>query len=109
LEAELELKLASSSDTVLVGDGFMYTLSVTNAGPNLASDVVLTNILPASISLLSLTSSQGSLTNINGTIVCSFGDLAPGSGASLTILVSPTAPAALTNRASVLGNEAELI
>lgn len=82
----------------------VYTLVVTNSGPSVASGVMLTDVLPADVTVLDVpagcTGSQ--------TIICPLGDLPVGSSVALTLSVLPTATGQITNTALVTANEIEL-
>jgi uncharacterized repeat protein (TIGR01451 family) len=74
-----------------------YTMAVTNHRPIAAAAVVLTNVLPANVSFVSASSSQGSCSFSGGVVSCNFGALANGVNASATIIVQSTATGTLTN------------
>ena len=84
------------------GDTIAYTVRVTNNGPNNATGIEVTDILPPGLTYLSDTPGQGSYDSITG--IWSIGDLADGSVAtlSITVIVDPyTAGDTITNIASV--------
>jgi uncharacterized repeat protein (TIGR01451 family) len=56
---DLGLVKTDSPDPVLFGQNLTYTLSVTNNGPMPATGVTVTDPLPAGVSLVSATPSQG--------------------------------------------------
>ena len=60
-----------------VGQSLTYTLHVANAGPSNATGVVLADVLPAGVSLVSAQPSQGSCTGTT-TVSCALGTLAVG-------------------------------
>ncbi len=80
-----------------------YTLAVSNAGPNAALGVVVSNTLPASVTFVSAVASQGSGCSLAGAIVnCSLGIIPPGGQATVTIqATTPANVGVLTNRATV--------
>jgi uncharacterized repeat protein (TIGR01451 family) len=73
IAAELAVTMVDSPDPVRAGNNLTYTLTVTNGGPNPVPDARLTDSLPAGLTFISATSSQGSCTNNNGTIHCELG------------------------------------
>jgi len=75
LVADLSLSASASRDPAIVGSNLTYTITVTNHGPNLATGVVVTNRLPASVQFISASSSKGSFAFANGIFTASVGDL----------------------------------
>jgi uncharacterized repeat protein (TIGR01451 family) len=98
--ADLEIVKLASSASLNVGENLTYTLTVTNLGPYDAAGVVLTDPLPAGVTLQSATSSQGSCSGTS-TVVCDLGVLTNGAAATVTITVIPQQAGTLTNTASV--------
>ena len=105
LIADLALTIADSPDPVSVGQDLTYTLTITN--PSLSSPsgpVTLTDTLPANVTFVSATASQGTFTQSGSTVTFALGTVALGGSATATITVRPTAAAAgttLTNSATV--------
>ena len=73
-----------------------FTVTATNAGPSPATGVVVTDALPAGLTLVSATPSQGVYTAPAWTV----GDVNVGVPATLTIVASVDAPGALVNQAA---------
>ncbi|CAG0927959.1 hypothetical protein TFLX_00728 [Thermoflexales bacterium] len=97
-----DLLLTKSAPTRAdLDEPFAYTLVVTNAGPSVGNEVILTDVLPAEVSLIS-TSAGCTGTTI---ITCDFEVLPVGATAEATIVVSPTAIGPITNVASVTARE----
>ena len=69
-------------------DEVVYTLTASNAGPNDATGVTITDSLPAGLDFLD--ASPGCENN-NGTVTCDVGTIASGDNASVTIAVLTTA------------------
>ncbi|MGH9173683.1 MAG: FG-GAP-like repeat-containing protein, partial [Vicinamibacterales bacterium] len=57
-EANLSIAKSDSPDPVIVGSTLTYNLAVTNAGPDEAADVTVTDVLPASVTFGSASASQ---------------------------------------------------
>ena len=92
--ADLQVKIVPTPVPALVGQDLTYTVTVTNAGPSPATNVALTDTLPANVTYLSATSSQGTAPfQVSGVVTAPLGLIAPGATATLTILVSPTGAA----------------
>ena len=96
--------MSDSPDPVNVGSDLTYTLTATNNGPTSATGVTVTDPLPAGVSFVSATPSQGSCSGTT-TVTCNLGALANGASAIVTIVVQPGAAGTLTNPASVSGDQ----
>ena len=108
--ANLAITKTDAPDPVAVGSPLTYTLTATNNGPSPATGVTVTDTLPANVTFVSATPSQGTCTQAGGTVTCPLGALASGASATVTIQVTPTAAAGgttLTNTAQVTANEAD--
>ncbi len=106
--ADLSVTKTDSPDPVLVGQPLTYTLTARNNGPNNATGVTVTDTLPPGVTLASATASQGSGCSGAPTVTCSLGSLAIGTTATVTIVVTPPSPGAVSNMASVRGNQDDL-
>ena len=78
----------------------IYTVTVINKGPAEALDVVLTDPRPEGAVIISLISTQGKCRH-GKTIDCSFGKLASGSSATVTMMATRISPSAIVNTATV--------
>ncbi|HRR08047.1 MAG TPA: DUF11 domain-containing protein [Rhodothermales bacterium] len=74
--ADLELTKTSSSPFIRPGDTLTFTLTLVNKGPGTAMNVVVRDVLPASLSFISATTATGSYSN--GTGLWTLGNIAPG-------------------------------
>jgi uncharacterized repeat protein (TIGR01451 family) len=108
--SDLAISGVASPSPVMAGAVLTYTLTVTNGGPNAATFVAVTNNLPATVTLLSATASQGTVVTNSTSVVANLGALAAGATATVTIQVRPGAAAAgsLNNTISVFGTETDL-
>jgi uncharacterized repeat protein (TIGR01451 family) len=99
--ADLRISKTSAPTPATAGLNMTYKLTVSNAGPNTATGVKVTDPLPAGVTFVSVTPSQGVCGFVAG-VICHLGSLAPGGAvASVTIVVTPQKPGKLTNSASV--------
>jgi uncharacterized repeat protein (TIGR01451 family) len=98
--ADLSLLKSASTTTVAVGDQFTYTLAVGNGGPSAATNVAVSDTLPGQVTLISVSSTQGSCSGTT-TLTCNLGTIAAGSGATVSITVRANAPGSATNTATV--------
>jgi uncharacterized repeat protein (TIGR01451 family) len=102
--ASVAVGLVASASSVLVGQGLIYIATITNSGPSAAPDVTLTDSLPAGLSFVSATASNGTSPTISGsTLTAALGTLASGASVSVQINVTPVQAAVptVTNSVSV--------
>ncbi len=88
------------------GDVVNYTVVVSNAGPNTATNVQLTDLLPAGVAFVSSSATQG--TYVSGTGIWGVGSIGNGGAATLTITASidaGTGGTSITNTASVTASD----
>ncbi len=88
-----------------MGSNVTYTLTVTNNGPSAANGVVVSNVVPAGVNLISFNSSQGSRSNAGGVVVYGLGTVPAGTNATMTVVVQALATGNLTNVASMVRAE----
>ncbi len=98
--ADLSISKSDSPDPVTAGENLTYTVTVTNDGPSDAQNVVITDSLPAEVTLVS---TSGCTEDPSGVPTCSLGTIAAGSSKLIMIdvVVDPGAPGSITNNASV--------
>lgn len=85
--ARLAASMIHAPDPVLSGNFLSYQITVTNLGPDVASNVVVSDTLPASVTFSSVSVSQGSFGVNNGTISASLGSLNVGATATVVVKV----------------------
>jgi len=109
-QIDLAIEKTDTPDPVIAGQSLTYTLLVTNHGPSDATGVMVEDTLPAGVTYVSATPSQGTSAAANGTVTVDLGDLAAGAQATITIAVDvePSARGTLVNTADVSGNEPEI-
>ena len=102
--ADLSVTKTASPNPGQVGVPLSYRIIATNNGPAIATNVSVVDTLPAGVTFVSTTTTQG---NCNGTatVNCNLGSLTVGGSAIVTIVVTPSAAAQLTNSATVAANE----
>ena len=80
--------------TAVAGTSFDYSITLTNDGPSTAQGVVVTDALPAGVSVDAVSGSGGATCNagVPGSAAlpttCSFGTLAPGASRTMTVSVT---------------------
>jgi uncharacterized repeat protein (TIGR01451 family) len=105
--ASVDLGLTKQADLnpVYVGDVLTYTLTVVNSTMSTASGVIVSDPLPANLTYISATATQGVCDFDGTTVSCNLGSLGAGLSADVTIEVTVDAAGPLVNQASVTGNE----
>ena len=99
---DLAIAKTASSSTVPTSSAFSYSIAVSNVGAGAANDVTVTDVLPAGLTLDSV-SGTGWTCSGSATIICTRGALAS-SGSAPVITINVTAPASgttVTNTATV--------
>lgn len=104
-EANLSIVKEDNPDPVTVGNTLTYTLTVMNGGPADATGVTVTDTLPGSLALSTITPSQGSCGNVGNTVTCNLGTITNGGNATVMIEVTPTEAGAILNTAVVAGDQ----
>ncbi|HUY32894.1 MAG TPA: ice-binding family protein [Pirellulales bacterium] len=100
--ADLSITKIASPEPDTVGQNLTYTITVINSGNAGANSTVVTDTLPAGLTVVSVSDSQnGTNTQSGNTVTDNLGTLAAGSTATVTIVVTPSQTGTLTNTASV--------
>ncbi|MCX7423126.1 MAG: hypothetical protein NT013_26815 [Planctomycetia bacterium] len=107
--ADLEIVKTDDIDPIPAGDVLTYTLAVTNHGPSNATGVTVTDSLPANVTFLSASTTQGTVNVANGLLTANLNGLAVNNSGTITVRVrvSPSLTTSLSNTATVIGNEAD--
>jgi uncharacterized repeat protein (TIGR01451 family) len=88
------------------GRTMTYTVNVTNNGPGTATGVILTDTLPASVTFVSASATQGTCSG-TATVTCLLGTIGPGNTVTVTIQVKPTMAGLITNTATAVAHEVD--
>jgi uncharacterized repeat protein (TIGR01451 family) len=89
-QADVSITKTASPEPVNQGTNLAYTLMITNGGPAIAQNVVVTDALPAQVTYSSSFTTMGSCSYDapTTTVTCNLGDLSVGSTAVVTINVT---------------------
>lgn len=101
--ADLSLGKTIDNAAPMVGQLVLFTLTVSNAGPIAATNVVVTDLLPAGLSFTSSMPSQGSYNS--GTGLWTIGTIASGSSVTLQIAATVTAGGRRMNSAQITASD----
>ncbi len=104
--ADLSLTKTASPNPGQAGVSLTYRIIATNNGPAATTNVTITDTLPAGVSFVSATATQGNC-NGSGPVNCNLGGLAVGGSAIVTIVVTPSASGQITNSATVSASESD--
>ncbi len=102
--ADLAVSGVAEANPITLGDNLTVTITVTNGGPDGATDVALTSDLPAGAALVSATASQGSCSG-TGPVTCALGAIASGANATVTLVVTPSQTGTASLSSTVAGAE----
>jgi uncharacterized repeat protein (TIGR01451 family) len=98
--ADLSVTKTTPATQAQTGSTITYTITVTNNGPDAATNVVVADDLPAGLQFVSATPSQGTC-NAADPVSCSIGTLANGASATVTLQAMVTATSGtITNSAT---------
>jgi uncharacterized repeat protein (TIGR01451 family) len=93
-------------DPVEIGARLAYTITVTDKGPDAATNVRLSDPLPGSTVLLAVTASQGTCSE-GPILTCSLGTIQKGQLVTVVVVVRPTSIGTIENTATAVGTEPE--
>ena len=112
--ADLSITKSTTATAVSPGGSIPYTITAHNNGPSAATNVVVTDTLPASLLFQSLSSAPGfscttPAAGSTGTITCNAASLANGATATFTLVttVANNATGAITNNATISAAETD--
>ncbi|WP_406694329.1 choice-of-anchor A family protein [Singulisphaera sp. Ch08] len=102
-EADVALSKTASTLTPRPNGAVTFTITLTNLGPDLAQNVVVADLLPAGVTLDSVTVSQGTYDAELG--IWDAGNVAVGSPLTLTLVTTVTTCEPVSNLARIIGSE----
>lgn len=101
--ADLSLTKTVDNATPNVGQNVTFTITLRNTGPDDATNVVVSDLLPTGLSFISSIPSQGSYNNITG--LWTVGTVTNGSTKTLTVIALVVSPSARTNTGTVSASD----
>lgn len=106
---DLQVGMTATPSSVGAGQNVTYNITAKNNGPSQATGVTLTDLLPANVSVVSVTASQGTTSQTSTSVIASLGALGPNVSATLQIVVmtTPTNPPSITNTISIAGAQTD--
>jgi uncharacterized repeat protein (TIGR01451 family) len=96
--ADVSVTQSAAPNPAAVGQNLVYTITVSNLGPSLVSNLAVTDSLPANVSFVS--ASPGYL-NLGNALAWTVNPLSAGHATNLLVTVQPAAAGTLTNTISV--------
>ncbi|MGB0385470.1 MAG: DNRLRE domain-containing protein [Ardenticatenaceae bacterium] len=105
-QADLEVKKEAAPNPVIAGERLTYTITISNTGPSQATNITLSDTLPANVTL-DATSLDNECQDDSGVVSCTFGALASESQikTTLVVTVSEDIRGTITNPVSVEATE----
>jgi uncharacterized repeat protein (TIGR01451 family) len=104
---DLSISGSGSPNPVATGAPLTYTLTATNGGSSTASDVTVSDPLPANTTFVSATASAGSCSQSGGVVTCHLGFLAAAASDTVTLTVTPTQTGNLSDTATIAAAESD--
>jgi len=99
--ADLALTKIANASSVVAGSPISYSLGIANDGPDTATNVILTDTLPAGLTYTTASASQGSCSHMGATVTCALGQISAGANATAQITVNTSTSGTYVNTASV--------
>lgn len=106
-DTTLDISKGASASVIAVSDELVYSISVVNTGVAAAQSVQITDDVPASMSVNSATSSQGSCSVSGNTVTCDLGDIPRDGTATATIRVTTSQQGVFSNTAEADADNAD--
>lgn len=105
IAADVSIVKTADVGSAAVGDTVVFTLTVANAGPGAAADLVVTDALPTGLTLVDASIDAPSGTDAScipgAPVSCTISTLAAGASATVTVRTMVTAAEDITNRAEL--------
>lgn len=105
--ADLGVTLEASGAIAFVGSNFVYSVSVTNHGPNIATNAQIALYVPGNVTVIAAVATQGATTIGSQQALGNLGTLPVGAAARMDVTVMATQPGSLVAVASATSNALE--
>ncbi len=102
---DLGVTKIADSNSIVQGNNVKFTITVSNAGPNIGSTLIVTDLLPTGLTYVSHTTTAGTYNTSNG--IWSIGSLAVGATQTLALTASGTTVGTWTNTATVASDNTD--
>jgi uncharacterized delta-60 repeat protein/uncharacterized repeat protein (TIGR01451 family) len=106
--ADVGVTMTAAPATVVATSNLVYTLTLTNYGPSTATNIVVTNTLPAGMVYVSSSPSLGVVSASAGVVSWTVNSLAKDATASLALVVQANRTGVITNTAGVTTGTSDL-
>ena len=104
--ATLGLRLTAYSGSIFITETITYTIAVENGSTATRTNVTVVDTLPAGLTFVSATPSQGTCVN-TPPVTCSLGAIAGGGSASVEVVAAAPSAGTFINSASVTATETD--
>ncbi len=95
--ADLAVGITAQPNPVLSRDTLTYSIAVTNFGPSTTTGVNVSHLIPANVTPVFISASQGTYSQAGGVVIFNLGPMAARATASMTVVVRPAdVPAPVT-------------
>lgn len=108
IQVDLSITKKESRDPVMVNNPLTYAITVSNNSGPQATGVKVTDSLPAGLTFVSATPTQGTCAFSNPTLTCDLGAMSAGTTQTITLAVTPTSVGTVSNTATVQANQSEI-
>ncbi len=106
-EADVAIAKSDGDLLVIAGQKLKYTLTITNNGPATATNVVMTDTLPAGVNFVFATNGAAETAPGSGVVEATFAGIPVLGTEVVHIMVETTAAGTIDNQASVTANETD--
>jgi uncharacterized repeat protein (TIGR01451 family) len=105
-KVDLAITKSAAPNPATLGGQVTWTMVVTNNGPNNATGVTVADPVPAGMTFVSVSSSQGTCTG-GALVSCTLGNLNVGASVTITLVTTSSATGTIVNTATTVAKEQE--